>query len=94
MTLIVDLPPEKEAVLKAQAQAAGLSVEDFARQALSQALTADTDAPDDSVRDERTVSEMIREIVGEVPPEELAKLPRDGSSQIDHYVYGLPKRER
>jgi hypothetical protein len=28
-----------------------------------------------------------------VPPEDLAALPRDGASQIDHYVYGQPKRD-
>jgi hypothetical protein len=27
-----------------------------------------------------------------VPDEELAKLPPDLSAEIDHYVYGLPKR--
>jgi hypothetical protein len=27
-----------------------------------------------------------------VPPEELEKLPKDAASQIDHYVYGHPKR--
>ena len=28
-----------------------------------------------------------------VPAEDLAQLPKDGASQIDHYVYGVPKRE-
>jgi hypothetical protein len=31
--------------------------------------------------------------MGDVPPEEFAKLPRDGARQGDHYVYGLPKRD-
>jgi hypothetical protein len=29
----------------------------------------------------------------QVPPEDLAALPRDGASQVGHYVYGLPKRD-
>jgi hypothetical protein len=29
-----------------------------------------------------------------VPAEDLAQLPKDGASQIDHYVYGVPKREQ
>ena len=28
-----------------------------------------------------------------IKPEDLAALPRDGASQIDHYIYGIPKRE-
>ena len=31
--------------------------------------------------------------MADVPPDELAKLPKDGASQVDHYVYGLPKRD-
>lgn len=27
-----------------------------------------------------------------IPEEELRRFPKDLSSQIDHYVYGLPKR--
>ena len=27
-----------------------------------------------------------------IPDEELRRLPKDLSSQIDHYVYGTPKR--
>jgi hypothetical protein len=27
-----------------------------------------------------------------IPDEELRQLPKDLSSQIDHYVYGTPKR--
>ena len=33
----------------------------------------------------------MREIWAEMPADVRAKLPRDGASQIDHYVYGLPE---
>jgi antitoxin component of MazEF toxin-antitoxin module len=36
--------------------------------------------------------ERIAAMVADVPPEELAKLPTDGASQHDHYIYGTPKR--
>ena len=36
----IDLPPDKEAALKAQAKAAGVSAEDFALQTLERELTA------------------------------------------------------
>jgi antitoxin component of MazEF toxin-antitoxin module len=40
----------------------------------------------------RPIWERIAEMVADVPPEELAKLPADGASQHDHYIYGTPKR--
>ena len=39
------------------------------------------------------LSEVMREIWGDMPEDVRAKLPRDGASQVDHYVYGLPKRD-
>ena len=39
----------------------------------------------------RTIWQEIREIVQDVPDEEWARLPRDGSANLDHYLYGDPK---
>lgn len=36
--------------------------------------------------------ERIAARAAEIPPEEIAKLPADGAAQIDHYLYGHPKR--
>ena len=36
--------------------------------------------------------DIAEELFGEIPDEELACLPPDGAAQVDHYVYGLPKR--
>jgi len=36
--------------------------------------------------------ERIAARAAEIPPEELDKLPSDGAAQIDHYLYGHPKR--
>jgi antitoxin component of MazEF toxin-antitoxin module len=36
--------------------------------------------------------ERIAARAAELPPEELDKLPADGAAQIDHYLYGHPKR--
>ena len=84
MGLTIQLPPETEAVLKARAEAAGVGAERYALQLLERELSVS----------EPPVSEMIREIVGDIPAEELVKIPKDGSSQVDHYVYGLPKKSR
>jgi antitoxin component of MazEF toxin-antitoxin module len=43
-------------------------------------------------RPRRPIWEKIADLIADVPPEELAKLPTDGASQHDHYIYGTPKR--
>ena len=39
-----------------------------------------------------TLAERIAALVADIPPEELDKVPTDGASQHDHYLYGTPKR--
>ena len=39
-----------------------------------------------------SVLDIFREAREAIPEEEFEKLPVDGSAQIDHYVYGTPKR--
>jgi Arc/MetJ-type ribon-helix-helix transcriptional regulator len=41
---------------------------------------------------EKPIWEVMDELRRSVPPEEFAKLPVDGASQHDHYIYGTPKR--
>jgi len=36
--------------------------------------------------------QRILDLTDDIPPEELDKLPTDGASQHDHYIYGTPKR--
>jgi len=36
--------------------------------------------------------EIFEEASRNIPDEELARLPTDLAAQVDHYVYGLPKR--
>jgi hypothetical protein len=40
----------------------------------------------------RPIWEVISANMANVPPEEFARLPRDGASEVDHYLYGHPKR--
>ena len=35
----------------------------------------------------------LGQIAARIPPQELAKLPADGSKNVDRYVYGTPKEE-
>jgi antitoxin component of MazEF toxin-antitoxin module len=39
-----------------------------------------------------TLAERIAALTADAPPEELDKLPTDGAAQLDHYLYGHPKR--
>lgn len=87
MTLILELSPEREAALnqQAQAQAQGVSAEQYALQILDRDLKSSTGA-------RRHISEVITEIMKDVPAEDFAELPTDGASEHDHYLYGSPKR--
>ncbi len=84
MTLTIDLPDEQTAALTAKAQAHGVTAEEYARQVLALDL-------DSQPRQE--IWDIIAENMKQVPAEDLALLPRDGASQIDHYVYGVPKSD-
>jgi hypothetical protein len=42
--------------------------------------------------DTRPIVEVLAEIAATIPPAELAKLPSDFTDQLDHYIYGTPKR--
>jgi predicted DNA-binding antitoxin AbrB/MazE fold protein len=37
--------------------------------------------------------ERILALTADAPPGELAKVPRDGAAQLDHYLYGAPKSQ-
>jgi hypothetical protein len=45
-------------------------------------------------RDSRPIWEVMLDNLKAVPPAEFAKLPEDGASEVDHYLYGHPKRNR
>lgn len=44
-------------------------------------------------KDRMPIWERIAEISKEVPPEVWDELPTDGSINVDHYLYGSPKRK-
>lgn len=84
MTLIVDLGPEHLAVLQFKAESEGLSIEECAGKLLEEALLSEANEP--------AFSDRLREIWRDMPDEVRAKLPVDGASEHDHYIYGVPKR--
>jgi hypothetical protein len=87
MTLILELTGNKEADLRARASLQGVTAEQFVQQIVDREL----EHPAGSAT--RRVSQRISEIMADVPPEAYAELPEDGARQVDHYIYGLPKRD-
>ena len=83
MTLTISLPDEKEAALKARAQAQGLSPEEFAQQVLAHELEASAGEPFWKAFTRRMHS---------LPDEVFERLPTDGASEHDHYLYGSARR--
>ena len=92
MTLTLQLPDNKEAALKAKAHAQGVSAEQYAETVLYRDL--EEPASSAMVAPRRHISEVIREIWSDLPADARALLPADGASQVDHYVYGVPKRDQ
>lgn len=43
--------------------------------------------------DDQPIWEVIQDIMKDVPGEVFERLPKDGASQVDHYLYGHPKRD-
>lgn len=95
----LELKAEIEASLLAQAHARGLSLEAYVDEVLVQAAHQPAGAPanllDASARPpagDPPIWEVITDIMKDVPDEIFDRLPKDGASQIDHYLYGVPKR--
>jgi len=82
---------ELGAVLKAHADAQGVSPDCIVSQVLEHAF-ADEIRPPALAPDVRHIWEVIDDNMKDVPLEEFVKLPKDGASQVDHYLYGHPRR--
>ena len=86
----LELTPEVHAGLLAKAQQNGMTLEAFAERVLRERIqeTATTAKMHD-----RPIWEVITGLMKGVPEEVFDRLPKDGASQVDHYIYGLPKRD-
>lgn len=71
-------------MLKAKAAAEGLSLEEWL-----QKLAEEPPAR----RPHQHIADVIGENMQDVPPEIMARMPKDGASQHDHYIYGWPKKD-
>jgi plasmid stability protein len=84
---VIEIPDEEAAALRAKAAAEGLTLEAWFRKLAREGIA------DGARRSGRHIGERIQERMRNVPPEAREAMPRDGASQHDHYIYGLPKNE-
>ena len=89
MNLILELPDEKLAVWKSQAEAQGLTVEawiqSIAEEHIQEASPAGQPQP---------IWELIAARAAALHPNAFANQPEDGASEHDYYLYGHPKRNQ
>jgi hypothetical protein len=83
---VIELPDEQAAALKTKANATGLTLEAW----LQQLAAEQQPLPN---RPHRHIADVICENMQDVPPEIMPRMPEDGASQHDHYIYGWPKKE-
>jgi hypothetical protein len=89
-TLEIELLPEEQARLRAEADRECLPLADWARHrllasepSLEEILRAAREATYDSTA--KPIWEIAAEIGGRIPPEEKARMPHDGSINFKHY---------
>ena len=92
MTITLALEPSEEAKLIAAARAKGLSADALVREAIDPILSSKPDHERHAKRELRPIWELIDDNMRDVTAEEFAALPKDGASELDHYLYGHPKR--
>lgn len=93
------LTPEQQGILATFARERGKSIPALLDEALEVLQTRELL---DHVQEETSglpeapavppIWEKIRTTFSNLSEEDLASLPVDGAAQVDHYVYGLPKR--
>ena len=94
MTITLPLQPQEEARLLAVARAKGVSADDLLREALNRVLADSSALPESPKAAARPIWEVMLDNIEGISPEEFAKLPKDGASEHDHYLYGHPKRDQ
>ena len=104
--MIIDITPETEHLLREELRSGHFrSVDDLIQSGvrawreryLSAKLVIDRSNEEETGisvdQRERPIWEIITDSMKEVPDEVFDRLPQDGASQVDHYIYNLPKRD-
>ena len=93
MTLTIELTAEQMLRLQERAASRGQAAEEFALDAIEERLASGPPAvhPRDQPQ-AKPIWEVFGEIAASIPDEEMRKIPPDASANVDHYLYGAPRR--
>jgi len=89
MTVTIQLSDEQAALLQARAAQEGLSIDAWLQRVAAQYAQEQERVSQGGT--DRPVWEIVADRIAGVPSDVLEKLPADGASEHDHYLYGLPK---
>jgi hypothetical protein len=93
MTVTIQLSDEQVTTLQAQAAREGLTLDEWLQRLAEQ--YAQSRVPSSAQPSGRPpIWERIAERMKAVPPDVFERLPHDGASEHDHYLYGSPKRNQ
>ena len=93
-----DLTPEQKGMLATLSRETGKSIPALLAEALEvlqehersgHEVTPAVPPPQETPK---PIWEQFAEVFNDVPEEDIARLPTDLAAQVDHYIYGLPKR--
>ena len=96
-----DLTPKQKGLLASLARETGTPIPALLAKALEElqrrSVSGGTPDREEQVHvsappRKKSFGQIAEELFGDLPEEELARLPMDGAAQHDHYMYGLPKR--
>ena len=105
--MTIDLRPGLEKLLQKQAEQSGLDTDTYVAKVLKEALGLNADGEDRTTQGDRIRSlagkngpaqdiepfwRAFTARMHALPPEVFERLPADGASEHDHYLYGTPKK--
>lgn len=94
-TLAVPIEDELDEALEAASLRTGREKRDLVDEALRRFVLEELQQPLPEPRGDaaaRPIEEVLAEMAREVPQSEWDRVPKDLSDQLDHYLYGAPKR--
>ena len=92
-----ELTPEQKGILATLSRETGKPIATLIAQALAELQAHETSNGHDPVAPtaaeaRKSFWQKALEASQRIPEEELARLPADLAAQVDHYIYGTPKR--
>lgn len=89
----IDIAPETERLVREELERGHFrSVDEMIRAGVESRRERGQEGPAEKPR--KHITEVIVEMMKDVPPEVWDAMPKDGASEHDHYLYGTPKKNQ